>query len=123
MPRAFSVLAWVRDRIVAVLGLKPQVAFVSNDPRPMQIGEQRSYFRLLAQNTEESLLGDEDRHLDFRVSLLTRQAGEGSVLWVTTAVRTHNRLGRVYLAIVRPVHRRLVPASARTMARLLGAPS
>jgi hypothetical protein len=48
------------------------------------------------------VLGVDDRHLDFRASVLLRRADNR--LAITTAVRCHNLLGRLYLASILPFH-------------------
>jgi hypothetical protein len=43
-------------------------------------------------------------------------AGAGQQVTATTLVLTHNRLGRIYLAIILPFHRLIVPAMLRKIA-------
>jgi len=50
------------------------------------------------------ILGADDRHLDFRPSLLRRREVAGATLYATTTVRTHNLLGRVYIKAILPFH-------------------
>ncbi|MFE7777866.1 DUF2867 domain-containing protein [Streptomyces sp. NPDC057445] len=57
-------------------------------------------FAVQAADGDELLLGEDASHLDFRASLLV---GERDVT-LTTVVRTHNRLGRLYFAPVRYIH-------------------
>jgi Protein of unknown function (DUF2867) len=58
----------------------------------------------------ELILGEDDRHLDFRLSLLLRARpdGSGDELVATTVVRCHNALGRMYLALIAQFHRLVV---------------
>jgi hypothetical protein len=58
----------------------------------------------------EVLLGLDDRHLNFRVAVLT---AEHQVVALTTAVHFHNRAGRVYFAGIAPFHRAVVRALLR----------
>lgn len=63
------------------------------------------FFPVLSRSDREILLGEDDRHLDFRLSLLlTRRADGRDELTATTVVRCHNRLGRAYLAAIGPGH-------------------
>jgi Protein of unknown function (DUF2867) len=49
--------------------------------------------------------------VDFRIVIETRKIDAGrSEVMVTTLVRPHNLLGRVYLALVLPFHRIIVRA-------------
>ena len=73
-------------------------------------------FPVVSQQPDRVVLGFDDRHLDFR--LVVDAPGNGDVTG-TTLIRTHNLLGRIYLAIVLPFHRIIVPAMLRR-ARLGG---
>jgi hypothetical protein len=71
-------------------------------------------FRVYERTDDEVLLGEDDRHLDFRVSMLLQREGlEAPRVVVATVVRYNGRLGRLYFAVVRPFHRRIVPAMLR----------
>jgi hypothetical protein len=59
---------------------------------------------------EEVVMGEDDRHLSFKTSFLVRATTEGRELVWITVVRCNNTLGRIYLAAIAPVHRRLLPA-------------
>uniref|UniRef100_UPI002016F0D4 DUF2867 domain-containing protein n=1 Tax=Sphingomonas sp. CFBP 8765 TaxID=2775274 RepID=UPI002016F0D4 len=59
---------------------------------------------VLAESTDEIVLGEDDRYLDFRLSILRQVGPHGSMLIVTTAVRTRNRFGRLYLRAIYPFH-------------------
>jgi hypothetical protein len=64
------------------------------------------------------VLGEDDRHLDFRVAIqLHTDAANGRELIVGTVVHCHNRLGRIYLRTIAPFHRVIVPASLEQAAR------
>ena len=61
------------------------------------------------------MLGEDDRHLDFRASLLLRpcEAESGTELVATTVVHCHNVLGRAYLMVIRPFHHLVVRSNLR----------
>lgn len=61
-----------------------------------------AFFPVLSRSTDEIVLGADDSHLDFRASVLLRRSDNR--LAVTTAVRCHNLLGRLYLAAILPFH-------------------
>ena len=68
-------------------------------------------FPLISQVPGKVVLGLDDRHLDFRVLVEVRELGMGrQEVAASTVVKTHNWLGRAYLAIVKPFHRIIVPA-------------
>jgi hypothetical protein len=118
-PSWIGALTNVRDAIVAGFGLKTakQLATLSVDPAAERLG----IFRIFETNATEVVLGENDKHLDFRVSVLcTRHAGPNSGAQVTlsTVVHCHNRLGRMYLSVIAPFHRQVVKASLRRAAEV-----
>jgi hypothetical protein len=76
-------------------------------------------FDTLTRTDDEVLLGIDERHLDFRVSV--RREPDRVVL--TTVVQLHNRRGRAYFALVRPVHPAIVRAMLTRAARRLSGSS
>jgi hypothetical protein len=65
-------------------------------------------------------MGENDRHLDFRVAVLVRTDAQGGrELIVVTVVHCHNRLGRTYLAVIAPFHRTILRANLERTARML----
>ena len=87
-PPAWVVAALAaRNAVVAPLGLKAP-------------SSTRKGFPVLGRTDDELLMGLDDRHLDFRVSVLVRDG----VLTVATRVRLRNALGRAYFAPVRLIH-------------------
>jgi hypothetical protein len=76
-------------------------------------------FRVCARSDNEIILGDDDRHLDFRIGIL-RQVENGQIaVIVSTIVSFHNWLGHLYFVPVQPFHRVIVPVlMRRAVARL-----
>ena len=102
------VLLGLRDRLVAGFNVK-----TTQEVRRAAIAdkaERIDFFRILSRSNRELILGEDDRHLDFRLSLLLRARpdGSGDELVATTVVRCHNALGRVYLALIAQFHRLVV---------------
>jgi len=116
-PSWIGALTNVRDAIVAGFGLKTakHLATLSSDPTANRI----SIFKVFSTSESEVVLGENDRHLDFRVSILCTQGpppNSGSQLTLSTVVHCHNRLGRAYLSVIAPFHRQVVKASLRSAA-------
>src|SRR5256885_856466 len=110
-------LTWVRDRVMATVGVKSSRAIgAAAAARGPVIG----YFPLLSKRAGELVVGEDDRHLDFRVATLLRTATAGGrELVVVTVVHCHNRLGRTYLAMIAPFHRAIARANLEQAARLM----
>jgi uncharacterized protein DUF2867 len=109
-PRWVETLVSLRNLLVAPLGLKSSGAKDAG-PRGM-IG----LFPVISETPEQLVAGFNDRHLDFRVVIDVAAAGDGRQVTATTLVRTHNRLGRCYLAVIVPFHRLVVKALLRQVA-------
>lgn len=89
--------AWVgrlmalRDRAVAPFGLRKAAG---------------QAFPVVSAAPERVVLGFDDRHLNFRILCVL----ENGFAVVTTLVKTHNMLGRAYLAAIMPFHKMVVRA-------------
>jgi len=118
-PSWIGGLMQVRDAIVAGFGLKTakQLARVSSDVTVPRI----SIFRVFSTSEHEVVLGENDKHLDFRVSILCSPASPPTTdreLTLSTVVHCHNRFGRTYLSVIAPFHRQVVKASLRRAANV-----
>lgn len=121
-PRWVAKLMVLRNAIVRPLGLiATRSAFEHAAAVANGTGERIGIFPVLANATDEVLLGLDDRHLDFRVSVRVLNDGRERLGVVTTLVRFHGALGRAYFTPVRPLHRLIVPAMLRHGARRLAA--
>ncbi|WP_170170279.1 DUF2867 domain-containing protein [Hymenobacter perfusus] len=99
----------LRNTLASWVGLK---STLRPGPMPDQLeaGGQLGPFRIFAVQPTEVLLGLDDRHLNFRVAVLT---AEPHTVDLTTAVHFHNWVGRVYFAGITPFHRAVVRALLR----------
>ncbi|MEJ8310879.1 DUF2867 domain-containing protein [Agrobacterium larrymoorei] len=107
-PAWISGLMALRNGIVSVFGLKT-VALAA--------GESAGGFPVVSCWSERTVVGFDDRHLDFRIVVDLEERAVGRVLRVTTLVRRKNLFGRIYLFAVGPFHRRIVPAMMRPFCR------
>jgi len=104
----------LRSWLVSPFGLRTS-GNPSPEPstHPPRIGDRVGLFTVMDLAADEIVLGEDDRHLDFRVSVLRQEASGRAGLVVTTVVRIHNLLGRVYFTVIKPFHRLIVPAMMR----------
>jgi Protein of unknown function (DUF2867) len=117
LPRVFRHLLVLRSILVRPFG----IAGVSHRDLTQPIDTSKSYavgdrvgrWTLYGQFPDELITGADDKHLDFRVSVL-REGGARVAL--STAVMTHNAFGRTYLAAILPFHRYGVPELLTTAA-------
>jgi hypothetical protein len=114
-----SALMTVRDALVAGFGLKTakQLRSADFENRESRVG----IFKIYSTGQTEIILGEDDKHLDFRLSVLctdTRSSLGKRRLIVSTVVQCHNRLGRAYIFLIAPFHRLIVQSSLRRAARI-----
>lgn len=110
-PRWIEVLMALRNRVVALVGLKNLGGMAgveaTKGSADYQVGDRVGIFTLRAKTENEALLGDDDKHLNVVVSVHKHPPdGDGPVrVTVTTVVHVHNWLGRLYMVPVAPMHR------------------
>ena len=118
-PAWVGLLMKLRDGLVAGFGLKTgrHLASLADGARARRLG----IFKVYGVNEAEIIVGEDDKHLDFRVSVFCAPAAGPEAdrqLIVSTVVHCHNLLGRTYIFLIAPFHRRVVRASLRRAARL-----
>ncbi|HEX2585104.1 MAG TPA: DUF2867 domain-containing protein [Steroidobacteraceae bacterium] len=112
-----SWIGWltnIRDAIVACFGLKTAKQLSGEAS-----SERIAFFKVYSKSDTEVIVGEDDKHLDFRLSVLRTSGSSatlGDQLTVTTVVHCHNLLGRIYLFVIRPFHRQVIKASLRRAA-------
>jgi hypothetical protein len=109
----------VRDALVAGFGLKTarHLATLDAGGGAGRLG----IFRIYSANPMEVVVGEDDKHLDFRLSVMcSGQSAPGAKrrLTLSTVVHCHNRLGRLYIFLIAPFHRLVVQSSLRSAARM-----
>lgn len=113
-PRWVKRLMALRDAVVGGFGIKTSQQLERGGGRLGRVG----IFRIYSSDTHEMIVGEDDKHLDFRISILRRDgAGGAREVLVTTAVHCHNRLGRIYITVIRPFHLLIVYLTLRNAMR------
>ena len=104
-------LAKLRDLLVKPFGLK-----TGEEIRAERDGDYEFDFApVLYRSEEEIVMGMNDKHLYFRMSVLKVARNENSQLFLTTVVRFNNVGGRIYFGLIRLFHGLIV----RTMLKRL----
>ncbi len=118
LPAWVNALLALRDLGVSLFGLKTTAALPRDTTiRPViEVGDRINFFRVRSLAEDEIILGEDDRHLDFKIAV--RRDG-GSRVSLATWVQTHNRLGRAYLRLILPFHVMIVNARLAALARQL----
>ncbi|MDR3327959.1 MAG: DUF2867 domain-containing protein [Prevotellaceae bacterium] len=93
LPDWVTLLLKTRDSIVGIFGLKTG--------KDREDGQR--LFPIIEQNKNELVMGENDSHLNFRVSVLIDR--ENAFVYVTTLVHYNNIWGKLYFMPVKPFHK------------------
>lgn len=107
-PAWLKALLLLRHRVGAWFGLKAaSTAEVLTPTRAesYRVGQNIGPWPIYFLGEGELVAGRDNRHLDFRLSVLKHSAGQANFAIVSTVCRTHNWFGRVYLRLVAPFHK------------------
>jgi hypothetical protein len=123
-PKWANSLMSIRDKIVGLFGLKTAQQLTvdkrNHDNFRFEPGEQLDIFKLFSRSVNELVLGDDDKHLNFRVSLLLDSKSDNKKkrnVIITTVVKYRNLFGRIYFIPVRPIHKIIVKGTLKEMIR------
>jgi len=107
----FSLLMRLRDALVAPFGIKTSEQFQGSD------GKRIGVFKIYETGMHEIIMGEDDIHLDFRLSVLLQIKTHPYVI-LSTVAHCHNLLGRIYITLIAPFHRMVVRSVLRRSARV-----
>lgn len=109
LPSWAMMLLKIRNRILSPFGFKTNI----------DKGYLDSIFPLEFQDENEVIVGTDDWHQDFRISVYKSQ----DTIHMSTWVHRHNLAGYTYLALVMPFHILIVRDAMRRIARTTIAPA
>lgn len=120
LPGWINALLATRDMAVTLFGLKTTAQLAANNRRDdaVRVGEPINFLCVRSLSENEIILGEDDRHLDFKIAVY-RESPEAKRVSLATWVHTHNLLGRVYLRSILRFHVRIVNARLAALARQL----
>ncbi|WP_158272814.1 DUF2867 domain-containing protein [Limnohabitans sp. T6-5] len=113
---------WVQwlMRVRGLIAVRLGLAHPFNSPRMLsggiplfQPGLRVGPFTVQSVSATELIVGDDDKHLNFRISCLKTPRDGQAFITLSTVVQIHNRLGHVYMFIVKPFHRFIAPFMVR----------
>lgn len=93
MPNWVLVLMKLRNSIVKIFGLKTD----------KENKEQDTFFTLIEKNNNEVVMGEIDKHLDFRASVIKDELKD--TISFITIVHYNNWLGKIYFFVIKPFHK------------------
>jgi hypothetical protein len=110
-------LMQLRDAMVSVVGLK--TAKQLGAPKAGSLEKRIAIFKIYESTANEVFLGEDDSHLNFRISAQVRPATASSPAQfiISSVVHCNNLLGRTYITVIAPFHRSIVKAAMKRAAR------
>ncbi|HFA49759.1 MAG TPA: DUF2867 domain-containing protein [Bacteroidetes bacterium] len=119
-PTWFMALMGLRETVAGWIGLKTAKGM---DLRSQfknfkgEVGDSIAIFNVMGRSEQEIMTGENDKHLDFRLSYFSRPKGTKTEILMATTVQFNNWLGRAYFFPVKPIHRLVMPIILRRMER------
>jgi hypothetical protein len=98
----------IRNRIAAACGLDVPTKAELLDMQPKatyQVGNKIGPWPIFALTPNELVAGRNNKHLDFRLSILKEQHHEAASAVISTVCTVHNLAGKVYLFFIVPIHK------------------
>ncbi len=114
-PKWVGKLFNLRNKIVGLVGLKTSGEVIDRqkqlDNFRCEPGDRLGLFKVFNKTDNEVILGEDDKHLNFRVSLYIERTNnvDKKLLTISTTVSFNNWFGRLYFLPVRPFHKLIVP--------------
>lgn len=107
-----SALMAFRDRIVKPFGLKTSEKVTDKQIQNFKFekGRQLGIFKVFDKAENEVIFGENDKHLDFRISILLDNPTKNKKnLSISSIVTFNNWFGRLYFMTIKPFHNIIVP--------------
>lgn len=94
----------LRDALVAPFGVKQIRGFSGTCPDSVSAGDMLDFFLVEEVSDTRLVLTERDRHLDVMTCITVHEREVA----ITSSVKTHNWLGRIYMIPVAPIHKLIV---------------
>ncbi len=118
LPGWINALLAIRDFSVAPFGLKTTGRLPRDQTirASVHVGDHINFFCVRSITENEIILGEDDRHLDFKISVRRDSSAPGRIT-LATWVHAHNRLGKIYLGVIAPFHALIVTSQLSGLSR------
>ncbi|KAM0254573.1 hypothetical protein ACHAQJ_006681 [Trichoderma viride] len=112
-PAWFSLLMWIRDRVMSIFGVKSSTEIQAAAEKKGI--DTIAVFPIISRSENEIILGENDSHLNFQISILIREnqlnaADNGDnnrndkEMVAMTVVHCHGFFGQAYIMIIKAFH-------------------
>jgi len=116
-PQWVSYLLKIRDFIVKPFGLKTSDDIETTIEPYYSIGSRAVFFTVIDRNENEIVMAEDDKHLNFRISVMIEKNGSTCYVYLSTIVRFNNVFGRLYFIPVKPFHRMMIKSDLKKYVR------
>lgn len=120
-PGFVTGLMKLRDSIVGKMGLKTVGDYSKRKKVSFEPGKDMGLFKMFQMNDHEAIIGADDKHLNFRVSLYVKPGIQNTEVLISTVVLFNNRWGKVYMTLVSPFHKIVVKGMIKQIQKSLAA--
>jgi hypothetical protein len=107
-PLWMKLLLIARNKVSSLIGLDAptasEILHVEIKDR-YAVGEKIGVWPIFWLNEDEIVAGRNNKHMDFRLSVLKVPDGDGASVVVSTICSVHNLSGKLYLFFITPFHR------------------
>ena len=123
-PAWMNLILIARNKVAGFAGLEtPTTSEILNIEKRERyiVGEKIGPWPIFFLGPDELIAGRDNKHMDFRLSIMRIRDRNGPSVVVSTLCMVHNRFGRYYLSSITPFHKfglRKLMASALTAGRL-----
>ncbi|MFF5994654.1 MULTISPECIES: DUF2867 domain-containing protein [unclassified Lysinibacillus] len=119
-PKWINSLFRLRNNIVKYLGLKTtNVNRLDLSEEDIEPGHSIGLFNIIEKCQREIILGENDKHLNFRVSIFIFKKENGHNIIVSTSVQFQNFFGNIYFQFIKLFHRTIVKTMLRNIIKSL----
>ena len=117
----FKYLLKIRDFIVKPFGIKTsdefKEAFKTDVEAHYSIGSKAVFFTVIDRNEKEIVMAENDKHLNFKTSVMIEKKEKSTDVYQATIVQYNNFFGRFYFFFVKPFHRFLIKKDLKKYAK------
>jgi hypothetical protein len=107
-PGWMNLMLIARNKAAALAGLEvPTKSEIMNMEQRDHyfIGEKIGPWPIFILSSDELVAGRDNKHMDFRLSIMKGQDGVRSSVVVSTFCMVHNKFGQYYLSFIIPIHK------------------
>lgn len=121
-PQWIEKLFSFRNKVVSLFGLKTSTVDDKDALRKnfkVEKGYSLGLFKIVEKTFNEVLMGEDDKHLNFRISffLVKNDHDHSYSFTLSTTVMMNNWLGKIYFLPVKPFHSLIVPGMMKSIVK------